>query len=310
MKLITVVTPCYNEEQNIQEIYQQVKVVFEGLSNYRYEHLFIDNASTDATVPLLRQISNTDKNVKLIINARNFGPVRSPFYGLLQAQGDAVIYIVADLQDPPSLIKDFLTKWEAGYKIVVGVKSESHELPLFFFIRKLYYKFIAKIADVRLIKNFTGFGLYDKKVIEILKKIDDPYPYFRGLISELGFKTAEISYVQPLRMRGCSKANFYMLYDWAMLGITSHSKVPIRLATMAGFFLSIISFTVSIIFLLLKLFFWNSFGLGIAPILIGLFFFSSIQLFFIGLLGEYIASIHTRIMKRPLVIEEERINFN
>jgi glycosyltransferase involved in cell wall biosynthesis len=309
MKFISVVTPCYNEEQNIQEIYQQVKAVFKELPSYQYEHIFIDNASTDKTVEILRSLAKTDKNLKVIVNARNFGPVRSPFYGLLQAHGDAVIYIVADLQDPPTMIKDFIAQWETGYKIVVGVKSESHEFPLFFFIRKLYYKFIAKISDVKLIKNFTGFGLYDKAVIDILRKLDDPYPYFRGLISELGFKTAEIPFKQPPRMRGCSKANFYLLYDWAMLGITSHSKVPIRLATMAGFLLSIISLSISLIFLLLKLLFWESFGLGIAPILIGLFFFSSIQLFFIGLLGEYIASIHTRIMKRPLVIEEERINF-
>lgn len=310
MKLITVVTPCFNEEQNIEEIYRQVKAVFNEIPDYQYEHVFIDNASTDNTVEILRALAKTDKALKIIVNARNFGPVRSPFYGMLQAQGDAVIHIVADLQDPPTMIKDFIAKWEQGYKIVVGVKSESHESPLFFFLRKSYYKFISKIADVKLIKNFTGFGLFDKVVIETLRKLDEPYPYFRGLISELGYKIAELPYKQPVRIRGCSKANFYTLYDWAMLGITSHSKVPLRLATMAGFLLSMLSFLMAVIFILLKLIFWKSFGQGIAPILVGLFFFSSIQLFFIGLLGEYIAAINTRIMKRPLVIEDERVNFH
>jgi glycosyltransferase involved in cell wall biosynthesis len=309
MKLISIVTPCYNEEENIEEIHKQVKAIFDYIPNYRYEHLFIDNASTDQTVPLLKKIAQDDPKVKLILNSRNFGHIRSPYYGMLQTKGDATILIVADLQDPPSMIKEFIQKWEEGFKIVIGVKPESQESKLMFFIRRVYYHFVTKIADVKLIKNFTGFGLYDKQVIEQLRAHKDPYPYFRGLVAEIGFDIAELPYNQPRRARGVTKNNFYSLYDMAMNGITSHSKVPLRLATMAGFTLSILSLLLSFIFLGLKLIFWKSFVLGVAPILIGLFFFSSIQLFFIGLLGEYIASIHTRVISRPLVIEKERINF-
>ncbi|MFA5960805.1 MAG: glycosyltransferase family 2 protein [Tatlockia sp.] len=309
MKLISVVTPCYNEESNVAEIHKQVREVFEQVPHYHYEHIFIDNASDDNTVALLKQIASEDSHVKLIINSRNFGHIRSPYHAMLQSQGDATILIVADLQDPPSLILDFIKQWEAGYKVVVGVKPESQESRLMFTIRRAYYRFVTKIADVKLIQNFTGFGLYDKEIIAILKKQDDPYPYFRGLIAEIGFDVATVPYNQPRRVRGVTKNNFYSLYDMAMLGITSHSKVPLRLATMAGFSLSILSLVVSSLFFILKLLFWNSFDLGVAPILVGLFFFSSVQLFFIGLLGEYIASINTRVMKRPLVIEKERVNF-
>ncbi len=310
MKLISIVTPCYNEEANIEEIHKQVKAQCGTLSNYRYEHIFIDNASTDNTLNLLKNIAKDDRNVKIIVNSRNFGHIRSPYHAMLQTNGDATILIVADLQDPPTLIKDFIHKWEQGYKIVVGVKPESQESKLMFFIRRAYYHFVTKIADVKLIKNFTGFGLYDKEIIAILRSQKDPYPYFRGLIAEIGFDIAEVPYNQPRRTRGVTKNNFYTLYDMAMLGITSHSKIPLRLATMAGFSLSILSFLMSLIFLTLKLMFWQSFNLGVAPILIGLFFFSSVQLFFIGLLGEYISSINTRVMSRPLVVEKERINFS
>ena len=309
MKLISIVTPCYNEQDNVAELYQQVKTVFADLPAYHYEHIFIDNASTDTTVAIIREIAATDNKVKLIINARNFGHIRSPFYGLLQAQGDAVVCLVADLQDPPSLIRDFIEKWESGYKIVVGVKTQSDESPLMFAIRKVYYNLVTKISNTRLIKNFTGFGLYDQSIISLLRDIDDPYPYFRGLIAEVGFDVAEVTYKQPARKRGITKNNFYTLYDMAMLGITSHSKVPIRLATMAGFALSILSLGIAALFLVLKLLLWQHFSLGVAPIIIGLFFFSSVQLFFIGLLGEYIAAIHTQVLKRPLVIEKERVNF-
>jgi glycosyltransferase involved in cell wall biosynthesis len=309
-KLISVVSPCYNEEKNIQELYQQIKIVFEQLPSYDFELIFIDNASVDNTVSIIKTLIANDTRVKLIINARNFGHIRSPFYALLQTKGDAAILLASDLQDPPQLIKDFIAKWEEGYKIAVGVKSQSGESRMMFAIRKLYYNFSAKIANVRLIKNFTGFGLYDHSVIEILKDIDDPYPYFRGLISEIGFDVAEVEFIQPARKRGITKNNFYTLYDIAMLGITSHSKVPIRLATMAGFGLSLLSFIMAVLFILLKLIFWQHFSVGVAPILIGLFFFSSVQLFFIGLLGEYIGAIHTQILKRPLVIEKERINFS
>ncbi len=309
MKLISIVTACYNEEENIEDVYQQVKHVFAQLPQYNYEHIFIDNASEDSTVAKLRNIAATDKNVKVIVNSRNFGHVRSPSYGLMQAKGDAVISLVADLQDPPEMIKNFLELWERGHKIVIGVKPKSAESIIMFNIRRLFYHFISRIADVKLIKNFTGFGLYDQEIVRILRVYDDPYPYFRGLIAEIGFDVVEIPYSQPVRKRGITKNNLYAYYDMAMLGITSYSKVPLRLATMAGFILSVISLAISFGYLISKLIFWKSFSAGMAPILIGLFFFSSVQLFFIGLLGEYIATIHTRVMKRPLVVERERINF-
>lgn len=310
MKLISIVIPCYNEEDNVVYLYEKIKEVFKQFSHYQYEYLFIDNDSKDKTVDRLRQIALQDNHVKIIINTRNFGHIRSPYYGLLQTNGDASILIAADLQDPPQMIYDFILAWESGYKIVIGIKEKSEESKIMFAIRRLYYKFVTAIAEVDLVKNFTGFGLYDRTFLNILKKIDDPYPYFRGFISDIGFARKEISYTQPIRKHGVTKNNFYSLYDTAMLGITNYSKLPIRLATIGGFFLSIFSFFLAIFFLLAKLFFWRAFSMGIAPILCGLFFFFSVQLFFIGLLGEYIGSIHTKIMKRPLVVEEERINFN
>lgn len=307
MKHITVVTPCYNEEENIAAVYAETREIFATIPEVTYDHLFIDNASFDRTVPLLREIAAKDPNVSVIVNARNFGHIKSPVYGLLQAKGDAVILLVADLQDPPELMRDFVRNWLDGAPIVVGVKPEAKESPLFFAVRRAYYRMVTRIANVKLIQNFTGFGLYDRKVIEIIRQIDDPYPYFRGLVCEIGFDAMQIPYVQPRRKRGISKNNFYTLYDIAMLGITSHSKVPLRLATIAGFGLSGLSLCVSIIYAVLKLLFWNSFVIGSAPMLIGLFFFSSVQLFFIGLLGEYVGAILTYSQKRPLVVEKERI---
>jgi glycosyltransferase involved in cell wall biosynthesis len=310
MRLLTVITPCYNEEENVRKVYEEVKRVLAEEREYTYEHIFIDNASQDKTVPILKDIANTDPNVKIIVNARNFGHIRSPQHALFQAKGDAVMYIVADLQDPPAMIPDFLRKWEDGYKIVIGIKSKSEESPLFFAVRKAYYHFIGRFSEVQLVKNFTGFGLYDRRVIEMLKTIDDPYPYFRGLICEIGFERAEIEYVQASRKRGVTKNNFYTLYDLAMLGITNHSKVPLRLATMVGFALAMLNLIIAIGYLCYKLLFWSSFSVGIAPLVIGLFFFSSVQLFFVGIIGEYIGSIHTQVMKRPLVVEKERVNFD
>lgn len=309
MKLISIVTPCYNEEANIAEVHRQVEQVFNSVPGYAYEHIFIDNASQDKTVNILKEIAKEDKNVKIIVNARNFGHIRSPYHGLLQASGDAVILLVADLQDPPNMIIDFIQKWEEGYKVVLGVKSESHESPVMFAIRKMYYDFINRVAEIDLTKNNTGFGLYDKKVIEILREIDDPYPYFRGLISDIGFESFKIEYIQPVRKRGISKNNFYTLYDIAMLGITNHSKVPLRISAMLGFVMSAVSLFIAVGYFVAKLFFWESFSLGMAPVVIGLFLFASVQLFFIGIIGEYVGSIHTQIMKRPLVVEKERINF-
>ncbi|MBP1763530.1 MAG: dolichol monophosphate mannose synthase [Firmicutes bacterium] len=309
MKLISIVTACYNEEENVEELYNQVKQVFAVLPGYTYEHIFIDNSSQDKTVSILKDLARKDKNVKIIVNTRNFGHIRSPYHGLLQAQGEAVISLVADLQDPPAMIANFLEKWEEGYKVVMGVKSQSKESTAMFAIRKAYYNFIGKVSEIKLVKNYTGFGLYDKRVIELLCEIDDPYPYFRGLIADLGFESCKIEYVQPVRKRGITKNNFYTLYDMAMLGITNHSKVPLRMAAMLGFFMSGISLLVAVGYLIAKLMFWDQFVLGTAPIIIGLFFFSSVQLFFIGIIGEYIGSIHTQVQKRPLVIEKERINF-
>jgi len=309
MKTISVVTACYNEEENVSELYQQVKKVFEKLPGYSYEHIFIDNASKDRTVPILKEIAAKDKNVKIIVNTRNFGHIRSPFHGLLQASGDAVISIVADLQDPPSMIPDLIRKWEEGYKIVIGVKKQSKESRLMFAIRKFFYDLLGTLSEIEQVKNFTGFGLYDKQVIDILRNIDDPYPYFRGLISDIGFEVAQMDYVQPKRKKGRTKNNLYSLYDMAMLGITNHSKIPLRLATTLGFATSFVCVLIGLGYLIYKLIFWQRFSLGIAPLVIGFFFFASVQLFFIGILGEYIGSIHTQVLKRPLVIEKERINF-
>lgn len=309
MKTITIVTPCYNEEDNIEEVWRQARAVMEGIEGVAYEHLFIDNCSTDATPKLLRVMAAADPRVKVILNARNFGHIRSPYHGLMQARGDAAILLVADLQDPPELMRDFVRQWLDGAKIVVGVKPSADESSLMFAVRRLYYRTITRIADVKLIQNFTGFGLYDRQVLDELRKIDDPYPYFRGLVSEVGFDAVQVPYNQPRRKRGITKNNFYTLYDIAMLGITSHSRVPLRMATMIGFALSALSLLVSLGYLAAKLVFWSEFALGTAPLLIGMFFFASIQLFFIGLLGEYVGAILTHVAKRPLVVERERINF-
>lgn len=309
MPRVTVVSPCYNEEGNVEELFQRVEAVFASLPGYEFDYIFIDNASKDRTVEVLKAMAKNDQRVKIIVNSRNFGHIRSPYYGLLQGTGEAVIYLASDLQDPPELIPDFIKKWEEGYKVVWAVKAQSHETPLMFLTRKLYYEMISKLSEIELVKNATGFGLYDQRVIEILREIDDPYPYARGLISEIGFEVAKIPFVQPRRKRGITKNNFYTLYDIAMLGITNHSKVPLRLATMAGFCLSFLSLLVAMGYLVAKLIFWQTFTLGLAPLIIGIFFFSSVQLFFIGILGEYIGSIYTQVLKRPLVVEKERINF-
>lgn len=310
MRLISIVTPCFNEEENVKNVYLQVKEVFSRLQNYTYEHIFIDNSSTDKTVHILREIAAIDNNIKIIVNIRNFGHIRSPFYGLLQASGDAIIPLVADLQDPPSMICEFILKWEEGYKIVIGTKSKSKENKLLFFLRRLFYRTIIRISETEQIKNFTGFGLYDREFIDILRQIDDPYPYFRGLVSDLGFSRIAIPYTQPKRMKGKTKNNFYSLYDMAMLGFINYSKLPLRLASFLGFGISIFSILIALIYLVYKLVYWNSFSVGIAPLVIGIFFLGGVQLFFLGMIGEYIGAIHTQVKKRPLVIEKERINFN
>ena len=307
-KLISIVTPCYNEEENIDELYQRIVTVMSTLP-YDYEHICIDNASTDSTVKKIKYLAARDKRVKLIANARNFGHIKSPYYGILQSRGDACILIASDLQDPPEIIFEFVKKWEEGYKTVLAVKPESEESSIMFFLRKTYYRFITKISEVPLVKNATGAGLFDRAVIDILRNINDSYPYFRGLLCEIGFPIATVPFKQPRRQRGVTKNNFYTLYDIAMLGITNHSKIPLRLMAMSGFLLSFLSLLVALGFLAAKLIFWNSFQLGTAPMLIGIFFFGAIQTFFIGVLGEYVASIHTQVRNMPLVVEIERVNF-
>ena len=309
MPFISINTPCYNEEDNIEALYAEVKRIMGKMEGYTYEHLFIDNFSTDHTVEKLRYIAERDKNVKVIVNMRNFGQVRSPYHAFLQARGEAVITLVADFQDPPAMIPDLLMKWEAGYKVVLGVKKNSLETPSMFALRTLYYRTLQRLSDVELIENFTGFGLYDRQVIEDLRLVNDPYPYFRGLIAELGYPRAELEYVQPARKRGITKNNFYTLYDVAMLGVTNHSKVPLRLAAMLGFISSAFCILVAFFYLIYKLLFWSSFSLGLAPLVVGIFFFSSVQLFFLGIVGEYIGAIYTHVRKMPYVIERERINF-
>jgi len=309
-KLISVVSGCYNEEGNVRECYEQVKKIFQQLGRYRYEHIFIDNASKDGTAAILREIAAKDKNVKVILNARNFGHIRSPYHAMLQAQGDAVISLVSDLQDPPELIGEFIAKWEEGFRVVIAIKQDSGEPAAVFILRKLYYELVSRLAEIDLNKNATGFGLYDRRFVDILAEMNDPYPYFRGLVSEIGFPTAKIPYHQPVRKRGITSNNFYRLYDIAMLGITNHSKVPLRLATMLGFAASFLSLVIAAIYLIYKLVFWEQFTLGLAPIIVGLFFLGSVQLFFIGIFGEYLGAIHTQVLKRPHVVELERINFD
>jgi polyisoprenyl-phosphate glycosyltransferase len=310
MKTISVVTPCYNEEPNVAEVYERVKSVFERLGQYRYEHIFIDNASRDNTLGILRLLASRDKRVKVIANSRNFGHLRSPMHAIFQATGDAVILLFSDLQDPPELLGQMIEQWENGVPVVLAIKQTSDENGLMFWLRSKYYQLVNRLADLETYENFTGFGLYDRRVIEIVRSFNDPYPYFRGMIAEIGLPYVKLTYNQKKRLRGITKNNFYTLYDLAMLGITNFSKVPLRLLTFVGFACSLLSILFSFVYFLYKLFFWNRFSVGVAPLVTGIFFFGSVQLMFIGILGEYIGAIHTQILKRPLVIEKERINFD
>jgi glycosyltransferase involved in cell wall biosynthesis len=310
MKKISIVTGCYNEEENLRELYKQITDVmsqYEG--RYAYELIIADNNSSDRSPQILRELAAKDKNIKVILNSRNFGPDRSGYNATMQAYGDAVVTMASDLQNPPAMIKDFIEKWEQGYKVVMTVKTSSVEPRLLFLLRTIYYKTLAGLSDVNLVPHFTGFGLYDRQVIEILRSLNDPYPYFRGLIADLGFEPAIIEFIQPQRIHGKSKSNLIYLYEEAMLGLTSYTKLPLRLATIIGFITAVISFMVGVFYLIYKLIFWNSFILGTAPVVIGLFFFASVQLVFLGLIGEYISMIYIHVLKRPLVYEKERINF-
>jgi glycosyltransferase involved in cell wall biosynthesis len=310
MKLISVVSPCYNEEGNIEILVDRVRELFATLPQYRYEHIIIDNHSTDRTVEILRGIARNDPHVKVILNARNFGHIRSPHHAILEAKGDAVIVLLSDLQDPPEMLSDFIREWEAGYPIVVAVKSTSDENGLMYRVRSAYYKTVARLTDVKVLEHFTGFGLYDRQVVDIMRRdFQDPQPYFRGQIAEIGLPHKALYYHQKSRMRGITKNNFYTLYDMAMLGITNLSKVPLRLVIFGGFVFAFLSLLAGFGYLIAKLIFWDRFQLGLAPTMIGLFFLGSVQLVALGIIGEYVGSIHTIVQSRPLVTEKERINF-
>jgi glycosyltransferase involved in cell wall biosynthesis len=309
IKKISVLTPCYNEADNVDALYERVRAVFAPLPGYAYEHVFIDNASTDETVLKLRALAARDPNVKVIINTRNFGHVRSPYHALLQCRGDAVIGMAADLQDPPELIPAFLEKWREGYKVVLGVKAKAEESPVMFAIRRLGYGVIDRLSEVKQVRNSTGFGLYDQAFVAVLRRLPDPYPYFRGLVAELGFRYATVPYTQPKRTKGVTKNNLYMLYDLGVQGIVNHSRIPLRLATIVGFLSSVVSLMAALVYFVMKMLFWYDLPIGVAPVIIGLFCVASVQLFFLGVLGEYVGSIYTQVRNRPLVIEQERINF-
>ena len=310
-KLISVVVPTYNEQENVVPLTDTlVKIFTEELPEYNYEIIFIDNHSKDNTKALIRQICSENPNVKAIFNARNFGQMRSPVYGFKQAYGDCVVRLNADFQDPPSLIPTFVREWEKGYKIVIGIKEKTEEGFFMAFVRRQYYKFLRKITDIGHIENFTGFGLFDKAFVDVVRNIHDPMPYFRGMVAEFGFEYKTILYQRPNRRAGKSKNHFYTLYDVAMIGITSYSKVMLRLASFLGFIIGGLSFLVALVYFIMKLVHWDWFRSGIAPLVIGVFFLGGVQLFFIGLLGEYVLAINSRVLDRPLVVEEERLNFN
>ena len=311
-KIISIVSSAYNEQDNVEELCKQIKETCEKFQDkYDYEQIILDNGSTDNTAQILKDLASKDKHIKVIINTRNFGHIRSPYYGMLQAKGDAVIAIASDLQEPVSLIPEFVEKWEQGYKVVLGQKTSSKENKLMFLIRTCYYKLLNLFNDsgTKLLEHCTGFGLYDREVMDKLKTLNEPYPYLRGLVCELGYNLTCVQFCQNKREKGKTKNNFYTLYDMAMLAFTNYSKVPLRIATISGFILSILSFCLAIFYLIFKLLFWYDLPIGIAPILISIFFFFSVQLFFIGILGEYLNTILTQVQNRPLVIEKERINF-
>ena len=310
MKKISVLIPCYNEEENVVPISEAViKTLQKDLPEYDYELVFIDNDSQDHTRSLIRQLCDENPKIKAVFNARNFGQFNSPYYGMLQITGDCVIEMVADFQDPVELIPQYVHEWEKGYKIVIGIKTSSKENRLMYWLRGCYYKMMKKLSDVEQIEQFTGSGLYDRDFIEVLRNLDDPTPFLRGIVAELGFKIKQIPYEQPKRRAGETKNHFYQLYDAAMLSITSYTKAGLRLATIFGSICSLISMVVAVVYLVMKLMYWDRFPAGMAPVLIGMCFLGSVQIFFIGLMGEYILSINARVMKRPLVIEEERLNF-
>ena len=311
MKKISIMIPCYNEEENVVPISEAVvRELTDSLPEYDYEILFIDNDSKDNTRPLLREICKNNPKIKAIFNVKNFGQFNSPYYGMLQTTGVCTICMCCDFQDPVEMIPKLVHEWENGYKIVCAIKTTSKENKIMRFLRTCYYKLIRKMSDVEQIEHFTGFGLYDKSFIEVLRNLKDPSPFLRGIVAELGYRRKDIPYEQAKRRAGKTHNNFYTLYDAAMLSFTSYTKIGLRLATFCGIGVGFVSFLVGMVYLILKLIMWDNFPMGMAPVLIGMCFLGSVQLFFIGLLGEYVLNINTRVMNRPLVIEEERLNFN
>lgn len=311
MKKISVLVPTYNEEQNVVPLSEAIiNQLTTFLPQYDYEILFIDNCSQDSTQEKLSKLCAGNHHIKAIFNAKNFGQFNSPYYGMCQTTGDCTISMCADFQDPVEMIPKFVHEWESGFKIVCAIKTTSKENRIMRFLRSCYYKIIKKMSSVEQIEHFTGFGLYDGSFINVLRNLNDPTPFLRGIVAELGFKRKDIPYEQQRRRAGKTSNNFYTLYDAAMLSFTSYTKIGLRFATIFGFIFSVLGLAVAFIYLLLKLIFWNSFAAGMAPILIGVFLFGSLQLFFIGLVGEYIMNINTRVMHRPLVIEEKRLNFD
>lgn len=310
MKKISILIPCYNEEENVGPMSEAIVNLFTTqLQAYDYELLFIDNDSKDKTREILRDICNKNKKIKAIFNAKNFGQFNSPYYGILQTTGDCTISMVCDFQDPIELIPQYIKEWENGYKIVIGIKTSSKENPIMYRLRSMYYKLIKKFSDVEQIEHFTGSGLYDRDFVNVLRDLKDSTPFLRGIVAELGYKRKEIPYVQPQRRAGKTSNNFMRLYDAAMLSITSYTKIGLRLCTFFGMLIAGGSALIGLVYLVMKLVMWDDFSAGMAPVLIGMFFLGAIQLFFLGFIGEYILSINQRVMNRPLVIEEERINF-
>ena len=309
MKTITIVIPTFNEEENVVKAYDRIGNLFnQQLLDYNYQILFIDNDSKDRTRELIKKLSQKDEKVQAIFNNTNFGFSKSSFYGLSQAEGDCAVLMYADMQDPPEVIPQFVKKWEEGYKIVVGIKTKSKESKLMYAIRNVYYNILDKISETEHIKQFDGFGLYDKEFVEEIRELEDSLPYLRGLVSELGPQRANVEYEQETRKAGKTSFNFMRYYDVAMLGITSSTKAIMRMATFLGMGLSILCIVIAIITVILKLINWNYFSVGTAAIIVGIFFVGGIQMFFLGFLGEYIVNINIRVMKHPLVVEKERIN--
>ena len=308
-KLISIVTPTYNEIYNIDNLYLRLLKIWSIYQNYNFELIIIDNASTDGTIEKLKEIARRDKRVKVIVNNKNYGHLRSPYWAMLQAHGDAVIFMASDLQDPPETLPLFIDQWEAGYKVVLGVKPKSEASRIFHYFRKLYYRVLNAISSIELINDATGFGIYDKKVMDLIRDINDPNPYFRGLVCELGYPIKTVEFKQAKRLRGITKNNFYTLYDMAIMGFINYSLIPMRMASLCGIILGGISFFLAIIFIFIKIFWWSHIPLGVAPIAIGIFFLMGLMLIFIGLLGEYVTSIIPYVKRRPIVIEAERINF-